>query len=215
MASILREEIIRGRVVPGERIVEGKWATKLKVAQASIREALNILGAEGFVQKGPNRSATVTRLTTEDVLQTYQVRAALESLAARLVAERKPDLGLLDQALADMRSAAECNNMRAFYERDLQFHLLICELSGNRVLLDHVRRLVVPLFAFVVMKRGGAMDEPERWKQSVVEHGQIVACLREGDPDFAEAFLAKAVRKFAGDTHDVLIRREFGKRFAT
>ena len=100
VAGVLREEIITGRLSPGERIVEGKWATKLKVAQASVREALNILAAEGFVQKELNRSARVTVLSDDDVVQIHEVRTSLESLVARLVAIRQPDLSDLDQAIA-------------------------------------------------------------------------------------------------------------------
>src|SRR5215510_1473507 len=112
LAAVLREEIISGRLDPGEPVVEGRWAARLKVAQASIREALNTLATEGFIQKGTNRSARVTQLSNEDVVHICQVRAALESLAARLVAERKPDLSEMEQTIADMRSASECNNMR-------------------------------------------------------------------------------------------------------
>jgi DNA-binding GntR family transcriptional regulator len=52
VAAILREEIISGRLQPGDRIIEGKWAVRLGVAQTSIREALNRLMTEGFVEKG-------------------------------------------------------------------------------------------------------------------------------------------------------------------
>src|SRR5262249_22554563 len=141
-----------GRLKPGERIVETQWAPKLRVAQASVREALNILAAEGFVEKGVGRSARVTELSDQDVEQIYQLREVIEQLAARLVAEKQPDLSDLDQAIADMRSAAECGNLRAFYERDLLFHLLICEKSGNRFLEQSLKRVLVPLFAFVVMR---------------------------------------------------------------
>src|SRR5581483_7249895 len=84
VAEFLLEEIINGRLKPGERIVEGRWATKLHVAQASVREALNILAVRGFVEKDLGRSARVTILTDEDIQQIYEVRASLEGLAARL-----------------------------------------------------------------------------------------------------------------------------------
>src|SRR5579872_2688795 len=86
VAEFLLDEIINGRLKPGERVVEGKWATQLQVAQASVREALNILAARGFVEKELGRSARVTTLTDDDVQRIYEVRAALEGLAARLVA---------------------------------------------------------------------------------------------------------------------------------
>ena len=204
VAGVLREEIITGRLSAGERIVEGKWAAKLKVAQASVREALNILAAEGFVQKELNRSARVTVLSDEDVVQIHEVRTSLESLAARLVALRQPDLSDLDQAIADMRSAVQCGNMRTYCERDLGFHLLLCEKSGNRFLLEHVRRLLVPLFAFIVLRQHAAMDDPERWQRSYEEHKRILQAVRSGDPEVAAREMAAMIQCFSAETVDLL-----------
>lgn len=85
LAEALREKIVTGEIEPGEVIVEGKWAAQFGVAQGSIREALNILALEGFVQKAHRRRARVTEFTREDVQQIYQMRASLEGLAARLI----------------------------------------------------------------------------------------------------------------------------------
>jgi DNA-binding GntR family transcriptional regulator len=207
VAGVLREEIITGRLGPGERIVEGKWAVKLKVAQASVREALNILAAEGFVQKELNRSARVTVLSDQDVLQIHEVRTSLESLAARLVATKQPDLSDLDQAIADMLSAVQCGNMRTYCERDLGFHLLLCEKSGNRFLLEHVRRLLVPLFAFIVLRQHAAMDDPHRWRRSYEEHKKILQAVRTGDPDVAEREVAAMIQCFSAETVDLLAKQ--------
>jgi DNA-binding GntR family transcriptional regulator len=204
LASLLREEIIAGRLAPGERIIEGKWASKLNVAQASIREALNILAAEGFVQRGRGRSARVIELSAEDVVQIYEMRSALETLAARLIMRKRPDLSDLDQAIADMRSAALCNNVRAFYERDIRFHLLLAEKAGNRFLEQELRRLIIPLFAFVVMRVHGAVDEPERWERSIAEHQQILGLLRGTDPEHSEREIARINQQFFVDTYTLM-----------
>jgi len=199
LAARLRDEILEGRLAPGERVVEGRWAAQFKVAQGSIREALNILAHEGFVQKGHGRSARVTRLSPQDITQICQLRAALESLAARLVAETRPDLGELEQVLADMRAATECNNMRLFYERDLRFHLLLCEKSGNHFLAQAVRRIIVPLFAFVIMRVHDPQRTPEVWQKSVEEHRHMLVALKTGDPEFAGCHVAQAIGKFSRD----------------
>jgi DNA-binding GntR family transcriptional regulator len=68
LAAYFREEIIGGRLSPGEKIVEVKWAKLLKISQTSVREALNILSAEGFVQKGSCRTAQVTKLSVADII---------------------------------------------------------------------------------------------------------------------------------------------------
>ena len=86
LSDKLRAEILNSSLKPGERIVEGKWAAKFGVAQASIREAINILAQEGFVTKAPNRSARVIHLSEIDVSHIYYLRGSIEGLAARLAA---------------------------------------------------------------------------------------------------------------------------------
>src|ERR1700723_4363123 len=78
MAERLLAEIVGGGLAPGEQISELTWAQKFGVAQASIREAINILEREGFVTKESGCSAKVVNLSEEDVVQLYQLRAALE-----------------------------------------------------------------------------------------------------------------------------------------
>ena len=87
LSDQLRAEILNGSLKPGGRIVEGKWAAKFGVAQASIREAINILAQEGFVTKAPGRSARVIHLSETDIGHIYQLRGAIEGLAARFAAQ--------------------------------------------------------------------------------------------------------------------------------
>src|SRR5580698_11276162 len=94
LSNQLRVEILNSSLKPGERIVEGKWAAKFGVAQASIREAINILAQEGFVTKAPNRSARVIHLSEIDVSHIYYLRGAIEGLAARLAARFRQDLNV-------------------------------------------------------------------------------------------------------------------------
>src|SRR5258708_12323721 len=84
VAPVLRDEIIRGNLAPEDRIVEGKWAARLGVPQTSIREAINSLMAEGFVQKASAHTATVTSLIAHDLLQLYHLPPPLHCLPSRL-----------------------------------------------------------------------------------------------------------------------------------
>jgi DNA-binding GntR family transcriptional regulator len=187
IAALIREQIITGKLRPGELIVERNWALQLDVAQASIREAINILAAEGFIKKRSGSSAKVTKLTLEDVAQIYKVRSVLEGLAARLLVENQAELQDLEQAVADIRSAAVCNNMRALSDRDLKFHQLLTRKSGNNFLAETHTRLLVPLFAFAVVR---VQQEPawiRHWKACAVdEHQEIIEAIRSGEPSNAE-----------------------------
>ena len=77
------DEILSGRLAPGSRIVETQLAKQFGVSQAPVREALRDLALFGFVVCSPFRSTYVRQISTADLLKSYPVRAALESVAAR------------------------------------------------------------------------------------------------------------------------------------
>jgi DNA-binding GntR family transcriptional regulator len=109
LANRLRDEISSGALPPGVRIIEGTWGRKLGVAQGSIREAINLLAQEGFVTKVSGRSARVVSLNERDVLHLYEIRGAIEGLAARLAATRQADVAELQQMVDAMRHASKKN----------------------------------------------------------------------------------------------------------
>jgi DNA-binding GntR family transcriptional regulator len=140
----LRKEIVSGALRPGMRIVEATWGRKFGVAQGSIREAINILAQEGFVSKASGRSARTVSLSEEDVLQLYELRGAIEGLAARLAAQRKPDTTNLEHAIDTMRHAAKKDRCENLLEGNREFHLELCRLSGNSYLLEHAQKILLP-----------------------------------------------------------------------
>jgi DNA-binding GntR family transcriptional regulator len=177
------------------------------VAQSSIRAALHILESEGFVERGLGRSVRVARIPVVSVADCFEVRIALESLAARLVTERQPDLSDLDQLVADMRSAVKCKNLSAFYERDLRFHLTLCEKAGNPILTQMLRRLLVPLFAFVIVRTHEKMDGLKRWTRSVDQHAKILAVIRKGDPVLTVTEVTAILAYFSTDIDELTRNR--------
>jgi DNA-binding GntR family transcriptional regulator len=189
VALFLREEIFCGRLPPGEIIVEGKWATQLKVAQGTIREAINVLVTQGLVQKSTGRSARVTLLTADDVISLYEIRVALEVVSVRGVALRRPDLSDVEQIVADMRSAAAQQNDRAFRERDVKFHLLLAAKSGNPFLADHLSRILTPMFGFNAIRTSIGFDYSQGWKNRLQEHSDLTETLRAGDAPAAERLI--------------------------
>lgn len=196
LAGRLREQILRGHLAPGQRIVESFWASRFGVAQISIREAINLLIAEGFVSKSTGRSARVIQLSHEDIHEIYEVRGSLEGLAARLAAERKADLTQLENAIVAMRKAIQKSSMHDLINADLEFHLELCSLSGNRVLLLHAKSMLVPLFAFVSMRAATMREGARAWHTDLARHKLILDVIREGDPVAAEFVVRAALRRF-------------------
>jgi DNA-binding GntR family transcriptional regulator len=111
LAASLRKSITEGRLLPGQRVIEGKWAHEFGVAQASVREAINLLISESFLVKDAGRSARVVRYTEQDVQQIYEVRNALESRAAFLACQWRADLRSVEAAVDRMAAAVDAGDV--------------------------------------------------------------------------------------------------------
>jgi len=203
VADRLRDEIIRGRLTPRQRVVEGKWAREFGVAQASVREAINILIGEGFLTKDSGRSARVTSYSEHDVASMYQVRSVLEGLAARLVSQRKISVDAVEVELCGMQAAIERGDMRTVLRHDLGYHLKLSELSGNPFLLESAKRLLVPLFAFVLLRVVKSGQGPDAWAADLPRHRRILDLIREGDPEIAEQYVRRSYRQFVSSAYAV------------
>jgi DNA-binding GntR family transcriptional regulator len=196
LAAGLREEILAGRIAPGAKIVEGTWARQFGVAQSSVREAINILMAEGLVTKGHGRSARVLNLSKQDIIHLYQVRGALEGLAARLLAERDAPLTGMEAALAEMRQAVHRNDVRQIIDCVQRFHVLLLEQTGNSFLMEEGRRLIIPLYSFTLMRALAKGLDGSPWKPNLAHHQQILDAIRTGQPYFAEQIVIQVTNQF-------------------
>lgn len=131
--ELLRERILAGDFGLGERLVEAKIAKRLEISRGPVREALRQLRAEGLVREEPRRGSFVVDLTIEDVREIYDLRAAIEGRAARLIITGK-DLSALNELhkiLHQLKRAADEGDRNLFTKLDLAFHERICLLSGN------------------------------------------------------------------------------------
>ena len=196
VAQRLREEILAARISPGEKIVEGKWAREYGVAQISVREALNILAAQGFVTKGHGRSARVLKLERADIIHIYQVRGVLEGLAARLISEDKLPVDDLEAAFNEIQRSVGTGDLRQVIESVQRFHMLMLEKPRNSVLREHGRRLLVPLYAFTLMKALVKRLDVGPWERQLRLHRLIIDVLQQGNPPLAEQMLIHVTNLF-------------------
>ncbi len=178
VVASFKEAILSGQIQPGDAIVESKVAQQLGAGIPLVREALIELEHQGYVQRIPYKGTTVTKLERVDVEQIFRLRLELESLAIEWAREnaRPEDLDFLRSLTAKMKTAAQALDLDAFYENDLLFHRKLWEMSGNPYLADCLERIVVPLFAFFVMKN---RRDRESYLASVAKHEQLVAGLSQ------------------------------------
>jgi DNA-binding GntR family transcriptional regulator len=145
--SALLGAISDGALAPGQRITQEEIAAQLAVSRQPVLQALRLLKNDGFVQDAPGRGLQVAPLDAGWMQQVYQVRGALDMLAARLAAERRH---VLDPALLTRgRKAAAGRNIRAMIDADLAFHQSLYQASGNTLIEQsatlhwgHLRRVM-------------------------------------------------------------------------
>lgn len=186
LATHLYEAILRAELHPGERIVEGKVARQLRVAQGSLREALQELEHQGLVTKQDNRGTFVIKLAAEDVEDIYIVRQQLEPLAAKLARERLTP-NHLAQMVALVNKMEVAGSKRDFVEllkTDLAFHRFIWRLSGSKSIERALNTICPPLFASYLMK--AKAGDTYNQAKDLEEHRTLVNVFIDGGPEKVE-----------------------------
>jgi DNA-binding GntR family transcriptional regulator len=188
----LIEDILNGHLPPGARIVETRIAQQFGVSQGPVREALRDLELFGFVVSSPFRGTQVRQISTDDLLEIYPIRAALEGVAARAAAARidEPTLARLEQLIAAMRDAAARDDHRAEADADHAFHHEIVKASGNHM-LEHVwqtMRLSITTCVTHSVTHRSLHEIAER-------HVVVLDALRARDADRAEAAIRRHIEE--------------------
>lgn len=175
----LRNAIINGQFAPGARLVERQMCELLGVSRTLVREALRQLEAEGWVRILPNRGPVVISMTPQEVRELYEVRAALEGIAAFRAAERvTPDQ--LDRlaATVDAMTKAQTRGDWMRHRQQLQlYYEILREASGNALL----RAQLEAMSARMTWLRGLTLARPERAAIAVKEEARLLAALRARD----------------------------------
>jgi DNA-binding GntR family transcriptional regulator len=181
----VQRRIVEGELQQGERIFEDQLALELDVSRNPVREALQALELEGFIELEPRRGARVAMISTERANDLFETREALEGMVARLAARRRTpqQLDELQRLVALGAAAADAGNLSLLPALNTEFHRLLSTAAQNSLLSDTVERMS-QLIQWVYTKR-----VTQRGIRSWGEHGRIVQAIADGDGDraFAEA----------------------------
>ena len=129
----LTRAIVSGRLLPGQRLGEAEVARQMGISRAPVREAARLLEQRGLLTSQPNRGFSVRHPTLEEVDELYGLRLCIESYAADEMLKRRDDfIQPLRRQFDRLLRAAQEKDGAAVVREDLRFHLLLCELSGNR-----------------------------------------------------------------------------------
>jgi DNA-binding GntR family transcriptional regulator len=193
----LSDAISDGSLAPGERLTQEDIAQRLAVSRQPVLQALRLLKKDGFVQDAPGRGLLVAPLDAQWVRNIYQVRGALDSLAARLAAQRRYQID--PELLQAGRRAARGNDVMRMIDADLAFHSALYEAAGNPLIGEsallhwrHLRRAM-----------GAVLQEMGQREAVWDEHASIAQAIADGDADAA----ARLVEEHSLQASDALGER--------
>ncbi|MEU7417116.1 GntR family transcriptional regulator [Streptomyces antibioticus] len=192
-------ELITTRALrPGQHLVESELAGHLGVSRQPVREALQRLNTEGWVDLRPAQGAFVHEPTEEEADQLLTVRTLLEAEAARLAAAHADEAGItaLEEILALGMRAAEDDDIDAAVALNARFHARVMELAGNAVLAElaaQVDRRVRWYYTPVARRRG---------RQSWIEHRDLIAAIADHDEARATRLMREHTEHTRRSYHD-------------
>lgn len=172
----LREQMRKGKILPGSEIDMQETSRQLGVSKTPLRDALLQLEMEGFVTIFPRSGVVVNILSRQDIKDYYEIIGALESTALLLAFERirERETKSMENQVKGMERALNANNFDAYYEKNLRFHNIYLDLCGNENLIKIVRTLKKRLYDFPRQK--GFVKE---WEiASIAEHRELVKLIK-------------------------------------
>lgn len=191
----LREAIVEGEIPSGSKISEPELARAYGISRGPLREAIGRLEACGLVVRRPNVGARVVDMSSEQLLEIFHVREALEGMAARLAAQHMTDAEIADlRALLEHHGTEiERDSDHAYFQRegDLDFHYRIVQGSHNQRM---VQLLCNDLYHVVRLYRYQFGMSSKRGPQAFVEHSHIVDAIARRDAEMAELMMRSHIR---------------------
>lgn len=173
--------ITDGRLSPGTRIKQEAPAEQLNVSRSPILLALRLLKKDGLLSESGGRGLIVTPIDAVQIRQLYQVRGAIDTLAARLAAERRADLP--ETILQQGRKALDSQDVNAMIDADMAFHNAVYEASENSIVIDSARLHWI----HVRRAQGHLLQYRSDWAGICDEHEQIARAIRAGQGGLASS----------------------------
>ena len=179
VAELLRQRIFRRELEPGSWIDELKIAEEFGISRTPLREALQVLAAEGLVTMKVRRGAYVTEMSEKDLRDVYHLLSLLESDAAGVVAERAtPEQ---QQTLRDLHAELEsaAGNREAFFSVNERFHMALLDMADNR----WRSQMVADLRKVMKLNRHNSLFKQGRIEDSLNEHRAILNAMLARDAE--------------------------------
>ncbi|MCL4767342.1 MAG: FCD domain-containing protein [Hyphomicrobiaceae bacterium] len=183
MRDAIEQMILTGEFAPGERLNELDLANRLNVSRGPVREVLRVLEQAGLVRIVPNKGAIVRKVSIEEMLDVYDVRAGFARTAGRLVATRatREQIRILEALYERMNREIAKRDVQTYYRLNLEFHERLLEFTGNQRLIE-LDALVRNQLQLSLRKAAFSLSQ---LRTSNSEHRKILDAIIDGNADKA------------------------------
>lgn len=175
VASVLREEILKRQVKEGEELTLEGTAQALGVSSTPIREAFQILAADGLIKLRPNKGAIVLGINEKTIRDHYETRAILESAAAERAARKGIDISDILYAYESTQKAMYENDFITYSDGNQAFHMAIWKAANNEKMQSYLSSL------WNGLSMGHKVTKEDYAKISMYEHGRILEAIKAND----------------------------------
>jgi len=174
------DAICDGRLAPGARLNQDGLAARMGISRQPVGQALSILKAQNFVRDTGRRGLIVAPLEREFFRAAYELREALDALAASLAAQRCTPRDATEgrRLIEGGRAALKSGRLEEMVEADMEFHLWICRVAGNPLLADTIRLY----WNHLRRAMGQVLQKPAHRQEVWNEHEEILEAVVAGDP---------------------------------
>ncbi len=179
--NIIKQAIISGDLSAGDFLPEERMAADLGISRTPIREALQLLSAEGLVELAKGKPAVVASFTYQEAMELLEVRKILETSNLEMIADKSIHTKFIEQLedhIIKQERAFENQDYQEFNDLDHDFHLLLASKSRNKALVELVKQLNSQVSrAFIILSKTLPVSIPE----AIEEHKSIVNALKHKD----------------------------------
>ncbi len=205
----LRQMLVENQIAPGAKLNERTLCEALNISRTPLREAIKALAAEGLVALLPNRGAVAVALSEDDVRNTFEVMAGLESQSGMLAAQRITDTELNEiRALhLEMMAAHVRRDLSTYYRLNAVIHRAINAAAKNPVLSATYEQVNARLQAL----RFRSNQDEDKWNQAMAEHTQMIEALQARDAPALRDVLLKHLE----NKRDVVIAQLLAQQTST
>lgn len=168
----IREDILKGKLKPNERLIITKLAKRFEVSQIPVREALQQLASEEYVDFSPHSGAMVKPISLNELREIFEIRVNLEALATELAINYLSDSDI--QEIEDIISKSESADLGSYHKYNREFHESIYRHANNRRLLDTISDLWDNSSRYP-----NVFQEEKEIENSIKEHREILNAIKK------------------------------------